>query len=186
MSYRIEYQWVCLALDDDLPLAPFKRRFVIAIEGGDNNLYVREGRREKRSRDWSIHMIGTHDQVLRQATRLASACESGCLKPGGRPSTPEAYIGRIRRLLDDPVATGSTCGYVSLHARLPETHALAAADLNDGFARRAEAWFGTPTVVLTPPGRDHWPQFFELIDPYLDDFSLSPWSVGEVYGLPRS
>ena len=55
MSHRLEYQWTAfhvsaasLGMTDD--------RFLIAIEGGDNN--VCDARTGKRSRSWNVGMIG--------------------------------------------------------------------------------------------------------------------------------
>jgi hypothetical protein len=100
MSHRLEYQWTAfhvpaasLGMTDD--------RFVIAIEGGDNN--VCDARTGKRSRSWNVGMIGSRAQVLRQAVRVAGACEGGSPQPLGRRCTPETYVRRIRALLDGPL-----------------------------------------------------------------------------------
>ena len=62
----------------------------------------------KRARSWEVCMLGSAEQVLKQAVYFAGACEGGSLKPGSRDCSPEAYIRRIRRLIEDdaPPARG--------------------------------------------------------------------------------
>ena len=186
MSYRIEYQWACLAITREQSADLTQPRFAIAIEGGDNNCYVHEHGRSRRARDWGIGMIGTADQVVRQATRFAASCEGGMLKPQGRDCSPEAYIARIRRLLANPMEPSVTLGYLGLGARLPSDHPIAVAAPVEPFTYYPDTSFGRPIVKLIPPGRDHWGRYFNMLDPYLDDFTLAPWRVGQIYGLPRS
>mgnify|MGYP006379730483 CR=1 FL=1 len=109
MSYRIEYQWASWKLSAS-PETGGVDRFVIAIEGGDNNL--RDAVTGKRVRSWDVCMLGSAVQVLRQAVYLAGACEGGSLKPGSRDCSPEAYIRRIRRLIEEgaPPARGRGAG----------------------------------------------------------------------------
>jgi hypothetical protein len=96
MSHRIEYQWEVFRVT--LPNREADERFVVAIEGGDNNLInTQTGRCARR---WEVGMIGTTTQVLKQAVEAAGACEGGMLKPGGRDGTPESYIRCIRQLLE--------------------------------------------------------------------------------------
>lgn len=186
MSYRIEYQWTGLVLTAQTCPGLDEPRWVIAVEGGDNNCYVEQHGRARRARDWEISMIGTERQVLRQATRWASACEGGMLKPGGRDCSPEAYIGRIRRLLAQPVMPQMALNHLGLGARLAADHPLAARDPEPGFTLYPHREFGEERVKLIPAGCAHWARYFALIDPWLEDFSLSPWRTGELYGLPRS
>ena len=94
MSHRIEYQWVAFKVNPNFYLT--EPRYVVAIEGGDNNCYSSNG---KRSRSWCVCMIGTLSQVLKQAVYYGGACEGGGLKPSGRDCKPEDYIRRIRRLV---------------------------------------------------------------------------------------
>ena len=57
-------------------------------------------RTDRRSRSWDACMVGTRNEVLRQAVDMAGACEGGGLQPCGRHCAPENYIRRIRRLID--------------------------------------------------------------------------------------
>ena len=194
MGHHIEYQWTCLALGPDgtardkeaSGAATADARYVIAIEGGPSNCYSHGSQGSRRVRHWGIGMIGTSRQILRQATRFASDCEGGMLKPGGRDCRPEAYIGRIRRLLERPEDTSWSMGHVVLHAKLPVDHPLTQVALGPGFGRENFREWGQDYVRLAPAGRDLWAEYLTLIDPYLDDFSLPPWSTGAVYGLPSS
>lgn len=62
MSYRIEYQWAAFAVAAaSIGLA--EDRYIVAIEGGDNNVY--DTRKHRRSRSWEVCMVGTRTQVLR-------------------------------------------------------------------------------------------------------------------------
>jgi len=187
MSYRIEYQWACFVIDEGMVEGLAEPRFAIAIEGGDNNLTEvgRDGR-ERRVRTWEIGMIGTHRQVLRQATRFASACEGAMLRPRGRCCTPEAYIRRIRGLMREPQDRSRTLGHLALAARFPAKHAVASGAKEPGFTYYPETSFGQEFVKLIPLWKENWARYFELIDPYLDDFSLAPWSAGQVHAMPRS
>ncbi len=67
MSYRIEYQFAVF-VDDSTAT----RRYVVAIEGGDNNLY--ENRSGRRVRHWESTMLGTETTVLKRAVYFAAAC----------------------------------------------------------------------------------------------------------------
>ena len=62
MSYRLEYQWGAFHVPA-ASLGAADDHFVVAIEGGDNN--VCDARTDKRSRTWSVCMIGSRVQVLR-------------------------------------------------------------------------------------------------------------------------
>ena len=120
MSHRIEYQWTCWSVPGQSSTDSSGIRFLIGIEGGDNNCY--EARTGRRARDWEICMLGSYEQVLKQAVWAAGACEGGSLKPGGRDCTPEAYIRRIRRLLE--AATPSNPGGWYPDIRVAESHPL--------------------------------------------------------------
>lgn len=192
MSYRIEYQWFGLRITSDVAPGLAEPRFVIAIEGGDNNLTTtgREGV-ERRVRSWDIGMIGTETQVLRQATRYGSCCEPGGLKPAGRHCTPEAYIRRIRRVMADAHAMGGSdpCLMqvsIGLGAELPASHPLVMNAPIKGFSYIPEGGYGQSWVKFQPVGPDHWATFFAALDPYLDDFSLAPHRMGQIWGLPSS
>ena len=178
MSHRLEFQWsafhvpaASLGMTDD--------RFVIAIEGGDNN--VCDARTGKRSRSWSVGMIGSRVQVLRQAVRVAGACEGGSLQPHGRRCTPEAYVRRIRALLDGPLclAHGQWRARLRVRPDHPVLGELGSIGLDFRIEKRYgenEAWAEFAT------GR--WPDFFGLIDRY--GLDVPPWRWAEVAGLPSS
>lgn len=124
MSYEIIYQYNVhrvaeSQVKDGVP------RYVLSIEAGSNNCYVGN----KRARSWQIMAVGTHDEVLRQTVRLASSCEGGMLKPGGKDCTPEAFIGRVRRLLKEADQGGASEGWWSPTIRT----------LDDGLAERCKA-----------------------------------------------
>lgn len=184
MSYRIEYQWACVPILHGVTHWPGEEpepRFVIAIEGGDNNVWVGN----RRARDWGVGMIGTKAQILRQATRFAGECESGCLKPGGRDCTPEAYIGRIRRVLDEPMENSGV--WVSFVARLPVDHPIVELTKFDKrFTQAVDTWYGEQRCLLEPQDPNLLDSYFRVIDPYLNDFSVPAWRVANVYGLRPS
>ncbi len=94
MSYEIIYQYHVFKVDSS-QAGDQEPRYVVAVEMGSNNCYVGN----KRSRSWNVLAVGTHIEVLRQVVRMASSCEGGMLKPGGKDCTPEALISKFRRLL---------------------------------------------------------------------------------------
>lgn len=179
MSHRLEYQWAAFHIAG-APLGLSEDRFIVAIEGGDNNLY--EGRTGRRARSWDACMVGTRVQVLRQAVYFAGACEGGSLKPHGRDCTPENYIRRIRRLLDGEGATPSRGTW---QARLrvtmphPVVEDLRCLGLDPSLERRYDT---TRAVLDIPPER--LAAYFGLIDRYIDE--LPAWCWMEVGGLPAS
>ena len=180
MSYRIEYQWICFAIDGDHAPGLITPRWVVAIEGGDSNLYAAGTR--GRARDWSLGMIGTSEQVLTQAVRSAAACESGQLKPRGQRCTPEAYIHRIRRLLTRPRRDTLSC--IALGAQVLAGHPLVASAADQGFELCPFSQYGQDRVkVLVRPER--WAAFFDLVDDAIESGSVMPWQLGEAW-LPRS
>ena len=187
MSYRIEYQWIGLRITSDVAPGLDEPRLVIAIEGGDNNLTTM-GRHgvERRARSWDIGMIGTETQVLRQATRLGSYCESGELKPAGKHCTPEAYIRRIRRAMAHALDEHASLAYLGLGAELPVDHPLVAAPEIDGLTYYKDAHLGRTFVKVLPVGLERWAAYFAALDPYVDDFSLPPYRMGQIWGLPSS
>ena len=152
MSYRIEYQWACWKLTAG-PDTGGVDRFVVAIEGGDNNL--RDAVTGKRARSWEVCMLGSAEQVLKQAVYFAGACEGGSLKPGSRDCSPEAYIRRIRRLIEDDAPPARGCWYPSV--RVAEAHPLAVHDPLKGLENLKESGddlddriiYNTSTGVLT-------------------------------------
>lgn len=178
MSYRLEYQWGAFHIPAaSLGLA--EDRFVIAIEGGDNN--VSHARTGKRARSWDACMIGTKVQVLRQAVYLAGSCDGGSLQPHGRYCTPESYIRRIRRLLEGPAHLRR--GYWRPQLRINPTHAVVADLRALGMEPSIEKWYGDERAVVAFPS-DRQGDFFRLIDRYGDE--LPAWCWAEVAGLPAS
>lgn len=178
MSHRLEYQWTAfhvpaasLGMTDD--------RFVIAIEGGDNN--VCDARTGKRSRSWGVGMIGSRVQVLRQAVRVAGACEGGSLQPNGRRCTPEAYVRRIRALLDGPTYLAS--GQWRARIRVRPDHPVLGELESIGLDFRVEKRYGE-NEAWAEFATDSWPDFFGLIDRY--DLDVPPWRWAEVVGLSSS
>ena len=178
MSHRLEFQWsafhvpaASLGMTDD--------RFVIAIEGGDNN--VCEARTGKRSRSWNVGMIGSRVQVLRQAVRVAGACEGGSLQPHGRRCTPEAYVRRIRALLDGPACPALGQWRARLRVR-PDHPVLTELD-SAGHGYRIEKRYGEDEASAEF-ATDRWPDFFRLIDRY--GLDVPPWRWAEVVGLSSS
>jgi hypothetical protein len=184
MSYRLEYQYCAFRIDPaDANIDP--PRFVVAIEGGDNNCYSRvrrgSGHREKRSRSWDVCMVGTARQVLKQAVHFAGACEGGSLQPHGKACSPEAYIGRIRRLVEkhsEPPA-GSTW---FPDVKVPEGHPAVAYAAALSLAMNTEISYGTPRVRIDIP-RNRTDLLFDIVDRFPD---LMGWQLAGVIGLPAS
>ena len=177
MSYRIEYQWHAFR-ERASRFADGEARFVVAVEGGDNNLY--DCATNRRSRSWDVCMIGTARQVLMQTVRFAGACEGGGFKPGGRDCRPEAYIARIRRLLEaEPRATA---GVWFPHVRLPQEHGAVAYLRARGFTLGSEVRYGQARVTVeVPPDQVDLP--FDLLDRFP---GLMGWQLARVAGLPSS
>ncbi len=177
MSYRIEYQWTSWRLTA-CPDTGGVDRFVVAIEGGDNNL--RDTVTGKRARSWEVCMLGSAEQVLKQAVYFAGACEGGSLKPGSRDCSPEAYIRRIRRLIEDDAPPARGCWYPSV--RVVEAHPLAVhakqLDLTIEREQRYGEWFAR--VALSNERRN---LIFDFADRFPD---LRGWQLAAVSGLPAS
>lgn len=177
MSYRIEYQWASWKLAARPELGGVDR-FVIAIEGGDNNL--RDAMTGKRVRSWDVCMLGSIEQVLRQAVDFAGACAGGSLKPGSRDCTPEAYIRRIRRLVEG--ATSSVGGRWYPSVRIAETHPLVGHAKQMGLPVEREQRYGSwfASVRIKDEQRD-------LVFAFVDRFpELRGWQLAAVSGLPPS
>lgn len=178
MSYRLEYQWGAFHVPGaSLGLA--EDRFVIAVEGGDNN--VSNARTGKRARSWDACMIGTRVQVLRQAVYLAGSCEGGSLQPHGHYCTPESYIRRIRRLLEGPGYLKRGCWWPRL--RIRPAHAVVSGLRALGIEPTLEKSYGEERAVVEFSA-DRQGEFFLLIDRYGDE--LPAWCWAEVTGLLAS
>ena len=171
MSYRIEYQWAAFrepAVRGD--------RFVIAIEGGDNNVWTGS----KRARSWSVCMLGSPHQVLRQAVYFAGACEGGGLKPGGRDCSPEAYIRRIRRLVEGAGLPSAGRWYPSIE--LEEKHPAVQYLAKHGCERRDIIRYGHRLVAYELRESERG-LVFDLADEFPE---LMAWNLAKVSGLPAS
>lgn len=179
MSYRIEYQWAAFTIAG-APLGLSEDRFILAIEGGDNN--VREARTGKRARSWEACMVGTQNQVLRQAVYFAGACEGGGLQPKGRCCKPESYIRRIRELLAASTAAPAVGGWIprlqaaAEHAAVEELRGI-------GLEVRSERWFGEPRAIVDVPS-EHLAAYLRTMDRHID--TLPAWCWIKVHGLPAS
>lgn len=171
MSYRIEYQWACFREP-----GTHGDRFVVAIEGGDNNVWIGS----KRARCWSVCMLGSADQVLRQTVYFAGACEGGGLKPGGRDCSPEAYIRRIRRLLDDAALPSVGRWYPSIE--LNENHPAVQYLGKRGCERRDVVRYGHRFAAYELRQGEH-ALVFDLAAEFPD---LMAWNLAKVSGLPAS
>ncbi|HEY0847319.1 MAG TPA: hypothetical protein VGE12_18265 [Noviherbaspirillum sp.] len=178
MSYRLEYQWGAFHIPADA-LGLAHDRFIVAIEGGDNN--VRQTKTGKRVRSWDACMIGTAEQVVQQAVYVAGACEGGSLQPYGRCCTPEAYIRRIRRLVEGPDYLQQ--GWWSAQLRVSITHAIVADVRQIGLEPRIERCYGEERAIVQFP-QERYPDFFRLVDRYVGE--LPAWRFAEVFGLPSS
>jgi hypothetical protein len=179
MSYVIEYQYAmfCLSttetgLEED--------RYVVAIEAGSNNSYDGCGGNARRSRQWSICMLGTETQVIQRAVYAAGGCEGGMLKPMGRDCSPEAYISRIRRLLaGEPENEGFWIPEIRAGSDHPIVADMRAAGID---LHEEKVWDHRETRAAFP--RRRLGEFFRLVDRYHTD--LPGWAFGRVYGLPPS
>lgn len=179
MSYRIEYQWAVFTIAG-APLGLSEDRFIVAIEGGDNN--VRDARTGKRARSWEACMVGTHNQVLRQAVNFSGSCEGGSLQPKGRCCKPESYIRRIRELLANATAT-SAIGYWAPRLHAAPEHAAVEELRRMGLEVTSERWFGEPRAIVDVP-QEHLAAYLQTMDRHID--TLPAWCWIKVYGLPAS
>lgn len=179
MSYRLEYQWAAFFVPG-AALGLSEDRFIIAAEGGDNN--VRHAKTGRRVRSWDACMVGTRTQVLQQAVYLAGSCEGGSLQPRGRYCTPENYIRRIRRLLDQATKEPAR-GYWLPRLRVAEDHAVVKEARQLGLDVRVASWYGTPRATVDVPP-EHLAAYFGLVDRYVGE--LPAWCWAEVGGLPAS
>ncbi len=187
MSHTIEYQAPCFVLPAGLR-GLTQTKYLIATASGSNNVTERTRRGgERLAREWGIAMIGSHDEVLRQAVVAASCCEGGGLKVLGRTSTPEAYIARARRLLK--AAREDAVGHVSLHATVKADHPLVARARLFGLGEQLQRRWGEGEAVLSPPlkeGTPDWGVFFKAVAPFINDGTVYPYHLGAVWGLPPS
>lgn len=86
--------------------APYQRDiFVLCELGGDNNCF--NTRTNKRARSWSAVAIGEPWQVIGEACKYAGSFEGGMTKFASGRGTPEAYIRRCRKALDEAEPLGS-------------------------------------------------------------------------------
>ena len=176
MSYRIEYQWVAFKVDPSQHLLDAEPRYVVAIEGGDNNCYASSG---KRSRSWSVCMLGTFCQVLKEAVYFGGACEGGSLKPNGRDCKPEDYIRRIRRLVTKSLPPEGAGWYPNL--KVNDGHPAIEYAKSLGLECVGGVRYGQPIVSIGLGTSRH------LIFGFVDRFpELRAWSLASVAGLAPS
>lgn len=187
MSYWIEYQAAAFVVNAaDLGLS--EPRFALAIEGGSNNLTqtARNGR-EYRVREWYLSALGTYTQVLRHAVRIAADCEGRGLQLEGRKLSPEAYIRRCKRMLEQPRPDFER--HIVLAADLPADHPVARSSAQaEGFTRYEFSERDVERVKLIPLQQNPaaWATLLNMLDPYLDDGSIPIGRLGQVYGMPSS
>ena len=109
------------------------------------------------------------------------------LRLNGRSTTPEAYIRRVRRLLDN--AREDVQEHVTLCATVSREHALVARCKQFGMPEEQFTQYGQELSRLRPPAVDDgsdWGLFFRAVEPCLHDGSVQPGRLGEVWGLPPS
>ncbi|MBK4736040.1 hypothetical protein [Noviherbaspirillum pedocola] len=104
MSHHIEYRYLAVRIPGK-DLADNMDRFFVCIECGDSNEYEGPGHGARRARRWSVKMLGTLEDILEQACYYAVACETESMRPLARDCTAEAYIRRIRSLVDSARVT---------------------------------------------------------------------------------
>lgn len=169
MSYRIEYQWVALRTT-----VAGQERFVVAVEGGDNNI----GDARRAARRWEACMMGSAQQVLKQAVLFAGSCESELLRPLGRRCSAEVYIRRIRGLVEgrERAADG---GYWLPDVVVPAGHPALLYAQEMRWAQEPRSRFGCSEVhVEIPPLQKEL--VFQLVDRFSD---LRAWHLVKVHGL---
>lgn len=179
MSYRIEYRQLAVRIPAatlgkhaSLP-HPDRDRFVVLVEGGDNNLYDRDGRRV---RSWGVQWLGTHDQVMKMVVRFAGDCEGGMLKPLGSDARPEQYIARIRRLLDAAVTHDPAMSLWQPRVKVAADHPMVGHLLSAGVHVDREKEYGSVVAVATL-AEDQLPVYFELIEPYIE--KTAAWALAQ-------
>ena len=151
---------------------------MIAMEIGSTNLY--DG--TKRAREWTVFAVGTKHAVLRRAVVFAGACEVGGVVIRSKHSTPEQFIGKVRRLLGKALSASHTPpGYWR-----PTISHVQEGDLNLikhlGGNVRGRSEYGT--AVLLADFNNSLQGYFSFIAKRYH--GLNPWYVARVYGLPRS
>lgn len=181
MSYRLEYQYAAFRVEDVDTAVP---RYVVAIEGGDNNLW----NDTKRHRSWSVCMLGTQEQVIKQTVMLSGSCYGASLRPNGRPCSPQAYIRRIQRLIaradqDRPRASWSR------RIKVRDNHPLLHAAATRLPAPRIEQQWGSSWAVFNLPA-ESVEAYWALVDQFCGydrcGELVSPHAFAEIWGLPQS
>lgn len=104
----------------------------------------------------------------------------GSLKPGSRDCSPEAYIRRIRRLIEEGAPPARGNWYPSI--RVAEAHPLSTYAKHSGLAIEREQRYGDwlTRVLLTEGQRN---LVFDIADRFTD---LRGWQLAAVSGLPAS
>lgn len=177
MSYEIIYQYHVHRVSGE-EAGDGVDRYVLSVEMGSNNCCDHNG---KRSRSWQVFALGTHDEVLRQAVRIGSSCEGGMLKPGGRDCTPEAFIGKVRRLLKKAQEPGQVRGWWTPEVRVGEP-AVAERARELGASVAEEKLYGQTVSIARFEGK--LAEFFKFVTE--QHRSMYGWQMGKVHGLPSS
>lgn len=84
--------------ENDVFWMTMEPKFFWLMQSGDNNCYNHDG---TRSRSWSIASMGR--DVIKRALFMCMDIEAGMLRPGGRSSTPEAFLKSVRAKLKQAV-----------------------------------------------------------------------------------
>lgn len=177
MSYRIEYQYATLRFEHP----DGRERYIVAVEGGYNNLY--EHNSSRRVRDWGVGMLGTEHQVIAQAVRFGAGCERGELRPGNRDCTPQAYIRRIRKQLaamPDPYATWQPNVVCSNASPLLQQAREMGLEITP---ERDDIWGRPRSRIVISNEQRHL--VFDFLDRH-PSLGRAPWSLASVGGLSPS
>jgi hypothetical protein len=68
--------------------------YFLFIQQGCNNIHPRPRR-------WYLESYGAHWTIIQRVCERAGSTEGGMLKPGNRDTTPENYLRRYRRVIDE-------------------------------------------------------------------------------------
>jgi hypothetical protein len=190
VSYTIEYNHAVFAQATERATGTFERMYVVASECGDNRTY--QGFPSyKRARDWMVAMIGTREDVLIQAVSRASYCEVGGLKLDNKTTKPEAYIRRIRGLLDNAPThpNGAWKPAITLgidDPLLAIASALPGAMLSEPFLKYGPGTAVFRKVTVDLANGQAAREYFALAAKLMSEEKIPPWNLAETFGLPRS
>ena len=125
-------------------------------------------------------MLGSAEQVLKQAVYFAAPARVAPLKPGSRDCSPEAYIRRIRRLIETMRRRREAAGTrPSELPRRTRSRSTRRSWISRSSAKqRYGEWFAR--VALSNERRN---LIFDFADRFPD---LRGWQLAAVGGLPAS